>query len=345
MIPSCHKTHRHIAIVLLTLLCIMQISIPIYKVKAQLAVKDLLLVGTVTAQTTANAANTTAITGAITSTAAAAEKAEFAREVARIADRARLESQSFLERYVLYPAIRVLIFTLIQTLTNQTVAWIKGDEGRDVGFVKNLEQNAFDEANIQAGEFLNHLTKIDLCSVNFHQLIKAQITQPGFRHLNPQLACTLTKIVGDLDAFYQDFNQGGWPMFIGSVVDLQNNPIGASFIAQVNFQAAQNSTLDALQKRINAGSGFQGLTLKKKSEVCDFVPDDLQGTVEECRTETVNTTPGVVISDALNTSLNHVGVDMGIAESTAISNAVDAAISSIIQALMQRLFKEATTLF
>lgn len=351
MIALCHKIHRHITIVLLTLLCIMQISVPIYQVKAQIAVKDLLLVGTVTAQTAANAANTTAITGAITSTAAAAEAAENTRETARqLANTAR-EAKTFLEKYVIEPGIRAAMMIFIRTLTDQTVAWIREDNGRNVGFVKNLEQNAKSELDARAAEVLNHIAKINLCSVDLHRLLRLQLSQPGFEHLNTQLQCTLTKLVANVESFYQDFNNGGWPAFIGIAVDSQNNYVGASLIAQLNYQNAVNAATQASEKRISLGSGFEGVTFKKESEVCDEDEDDPDplsqtGVIPgHCYIQTDISTPGELVSNALDEAVNRTGVNLGIAHSTAIANAVDAAIQTIIGALVERIMKEATTLF
>ncbi len=311
----------------------MQISVPLYHAQAIVPVLD----------SAAVAAINTAATQAQTTAEKAATELKLV-EAKKEAELKRLENQSYLEKYVLYPAIRVLIFTLIQTITNQTVAWIKGDEGGNVGFVKNLEQNAYDEANARAGEMLSHIAGINLCSVNLQKILKIQLTTPfgDFKHLNAQLQCTLTGIVDNVDHFYQNFNNGGWPAFVGIAVNSQNNAVGAGLIAELNFQAAKGSALDALKTRISTGSGFQGVTLKKKSQVCEWLPDVQDYT---CYTQTTNTTPGAVVSDALNTSLNHVGIDIGIAEATAISNAVDAAITAIINALAQRLFKESKNLF
>lgn len=344
MIPVRKTIHRNITIAFIALICLIQISVPLYHAQAlsPLPVIDAAVVNTTLATQVAVNALTAEYAATEATKAALLAAIEAAKAAKIVADDAR----SFLEKYVIYPAIRVLIMTLIQSLSNDIVGWIKGDGGSNVGFVKNLEQNAVNEANQQAGEFLNHVSGIDLCSLDIGKLIKIQVNTPGYQHLNAQLACTLTGIVDNVESFYQDFNNGGWPAFVGIAVDSQNNAIGASMIAEVNFQARKNSAAEALQNRLNRGSGFKGVTLKKKSLVCDAIKDPLIDTpVEHCYTQEVDTTPGGVVADALNTQLNHVGVDMGIAELGAISNAVDGAISAIITALTQRIFKEATSLF
>ena len=372
------KTHHRIAFFFLALFCVGQIVIPFHYAHAIIPVSidadintPLYVIGNSNTLATQIAVN--ALTAEYAATEAAKAKLLAAIEVAKAAEIAALEAKSFLERYVIYPAIRVLIMTLIQTMTDDILGWIKGDGGRGVGFVKNLEQNAFTEANLQAGEFLNHVSGINLCSVDISKIIKLTINVPGYEHLNPQLACTLKGIVNNVESFYQDFENGGWPAFVGIAVDSQNNAIGASMIAEVNFAAKKGSAAKALQDRLNRGSGFKGVTLKKKSKVCDPLPtsagtgdpflDDLRSpdpNLEDplldfestdpnprsvCYTQEEDTTPGGVVADALNTQLNHVGLDMGIAELGAVSQEIDGAISAIITALMQRVFKEATNLF
>lgn len=345
MIPSLQKTHRKLALLFLALLCFTQIAIPLYHADALLPVSvdasvDLLPLTLIAGDTKWIAAESTDI--GIATKATAVNTAATAGTVAAIAAKQVADTaQSFLERYVIWPAIRVLIFTLIQTLTNQTVAWITGDEGRNSGFVKNLEQNAKTEADARAGEFLNHLSGINLCSVNLKKLVKLQLTTPGFEHLNTQLQCTLTGIVNNVDSFYRDFSQGGWPAFVSIAVNPQNNAFGASMIAQINLEATKTSAKKASEKRIDAGDLFKGVLKRKKAEVCDA---DVDGN-EYCYTQEENTTPGAIVSDALKENLNHVGIDMAIGEATAISNAVDAAISTILNAMIQRLFKESGKLF
>lgn len=330
MIASHKTTHRKIAIVFLALICLTEISVPLYQAQAIVPTLDLAVLAAIEEEIALYEATEVAKAELL----AGIEAAKAAKIIADIA-------QTNLEKYVIWPAIRVLIFTLIQTLTNQTVAWISGDEGRNSGFVKNLEQNAKTEADARAGEFLNHLSGINLCSVNLKKLVKLQLTTPGFQHLNTQLECSLTGIVENVDNFYRDFSQGGWPAFVSIAVNPQNNAFGASMIAQINLEAAKASAKKASEKRIDAGDLFKGVLKKKKAEVCDA---DVDGN-EYCYTEEENTTPGAIVSDALKENLNHVGINIGIAEATAISNAVDAAISTIMQAMIQRLFKEAGNLF
>lgn len=346
-----HKKTRHqFAFFFLTLFCIGQIVIPFHYAHALVLVSVDADVNTPLFVNTASGVIATqaavnALTLTYTETELAKAKLLAGIEAAKAAKIVADEARSYLEKYVIYPAIRVLIMTLIQSITDQTVGWIKGDGGRNVGFIKNLEQNAVTEANQQAGEFLNHVSGINLCSVNISKIIKLTINTPGFEHLNSQLKCSLTGIIDNVDKFYQDFNQGGWPAFVGIAADSRNNAIGASMIAEVNFQAKKGSAAEALQNRLNRGSGFKGVTLKKKSQVCDINtnnPDDPNG---YCYTQEVDTTPGGVVADALNTSLNKTGLALGAAEISAVSNAVDAAISAIITALMERVFKEARNLF
>lgn len=343
MIPLHNKTRRQITIAFITLLCMAQIAFPFHQAMATVPVEVIAdpfeildtIQNTITAGATTEIAGSAAATTITSATSAANSTASLAKQI-----------EDYITKYVLAPALRVALITLIQSMSNEVVGWIKGDGGKNGGFIKNLQQNAYTEANLQAGEFLNHVSGINLCSINIGKIIKLNIKVPGFEHLNSQLKCSLTGIVDNVDRFYKDFNQGGWPAFVGIAVDPQNNAIGASMIAQVNFAAQKGSAAEALQNRLNRGSGFKGVTLKKKSQVCDTNQDEETGDVSTyCHTQEEDTTPGAVVADALKENLNHVGIALGAAEVSAITNEADAAVSAIITALMQRVFKEAMNLF
>lgn len=351
MIPLRNKTRQYITIAFITLICVAQVALPLHRamaipvaIVAPLPVPVIVVTdeeeildvaeNTITAGATTEIAGTSG-TSAIQNTLTAANTtASLAKQI-----------EDFATKYVVAPAMRVALITLIQTMSNEVVGWIKGDGGKNGGFVKNLQQNLYTEANLQAGEFLNHVSGINLCSINISKLIKLQIKTPGFEHLNAQLACSLTGIVDNVDRFYKDFNQGGWPAFVGIAVDSRNNAIGASMIAEVNFAAQKGSAAEALQNRLNRGTGFKGVTLKKKSQVCDTSPNPEPGEEPYCHTQEEDTTPGAVVADALKENLNHVGIALGAAEVSAITNEADAAVNAIITALIQRVFKEATNLF
>lgn len=138
-----------------------------------------------------------------------------------------LLSADGLREWILKPAARVVIRALLQATTQQIVSWIQGNGGKNVGYVKNLEQALRREADLAGGEFLNNLSGINLCG-NLRAYLNITLRTPP---LQQRLGCSVTDIVRNVDNFYRDFQQGGWPAFIRISLETQNNPYGAYMIA------------------------------------------------------------------------------------------------------------------
>ncbi len=249
--------------------------------------------------------------------------------------------EDYAVNYILKPALRVILAGLVQSLINQTVAWITGDEGRNVGFVKDFEQEVLNQANGRGGEFLNRLAGVNLCSANLRNYLKLGLSTPNGNpnFLHAQFSCSLTGIVDNVDNFYKSFENGGWAAFLAIAANPQNNPYGATMMAQINFNAAQGSALSSLEQKLKDSGGFKGVTLKKKSEVCDVNPETGEPI---CYTKEVSTTPGKIVSEALSKSLNDTAFDFLSADT---ANIAENAVNTIMTALVQRLMKEAKNLF
>ena len=304
------KIRRRIIIAFIALICAVQITVPMYQAQALVPVTEIPLSATHIANEKTNTIHTV---------------------------------EDYIKDYILKPLLRVAMAVLIQSLTNQIIAWITGDEGRNVGFVKNLENEIQNQADFRAGEVVNRIIGVNLCSVNLKDFLKLQLTGPfgNYNQLVPQLTCSLTGIVGNVDRFYQNFDNGGWPTFVAIATNPQNNFYGASLVAQINMNAAKGSVIDSLKQKINASGGFQGVQIKKKSQRCETQVDE-SGEPGDTKCYTVDdvTTPGKLVSESLNKSLNDVGFDFLAADTANIAqNAVNAIITAVVQRLIQEALK------
>ncbi|MDP3779414.1 MAG: hypothetical protein Q8R30_05230 [bacterium] len=252
----------------------------------------------------------------------------------------KLSYEYSLNEYLLKPLLRAAVFALVQASTNQIVSWIKNDGGSGVGFVKDFEGALVKEVDGRAGEFLNRLIGADLCSVNLRQFLKINLSTPDFNNVGAQFKCSLTGIVDNVDNFYKDFNNGGWPAFVAISNNPQNNFYGATMMAQLNLQAAKGSAAAAFQQKLQDSGGFLGVQLKKKSEVCEPPPE--AGLDPVCYTKLISTTPGKLISESLDQSLNKAGFNFLNGEAGSI---IDGAINQIMNAMVQRLIQTGTNLF
>lgn len=268
-----------------------------------------------------------------------------------------LLSADGLKKWIIDPAARIVIRALLQATTQQIVAWIQNDGGKNVGYVKNLEQALRREADLAGGEFLNELTGINLCG-NIGAYLQITLRTPGLRQ---RLECSVTDIVRNVDSFYRDFQRGGWPAFIRISLEPQNNPYGAYLIAldaKINAEARRQQ---GFLEPYKAGRTFRGFPVDKEvcEEISPKIADDPelrllegqefkiqgvdqtstserlrelgQGRTKLCHTETEYKTPGTLIADGL-TKATFGGLDFAVH-----AKEFDEAIATIINALILKV--------
>jgi len=97
---------------------------------------------------------------------------------------------------------------------------------------------------------------------------------------NQRLQCTLSTVVGNIQGFLDDFNQGGWPAWL-SLIQEENNPYMRYLAEEENLARLIEDEKNNKTLELNWGRGF----LSKKDEFGDIV------------------TPGVVIENQLNSVL------------------------------------------
>lgn len=171
-----------------------------------------------------------------------------------------LLSADGLKKWIFDPAARIVIRALLQATTQQIVSWINGNGGKNVGYVANLEQALRQEADAAGGEFLNNLTGLNLCG-NIGAFLNITLRTPGLRQ---RLECTVTDIIRNLDSFYQNFQQGGWPAFIRITLEPQNTAAGAYLFALDAKVEAENRARERVTEGYKAGGGFLGFRVPVK---------------------------------------------------------------------------------
>ncbi|MBI3630887.1 MAG: hypothetical protein HY221_00940, partial [Candidatus Sungbacteria bacterium] len=113
-----------------------------------------------------------------------------------------LLSMDTLKKYVLDLAARIVAGTLLHAITSQIVGWIQGNNGKNVGFVANLDAAFRQETDLAGGEFLNNLSGINLCTANMRAFLQISLRTPG---IGRKLGCTLSGIGANADRFFQNF--------------------------------------------------------------------------------------------------------------------------------------------
>lgn len=236
---------------------------------------------------------------------------------------------------------KVLFQTLkkrvLDMMVDQIIGYIQGEgEPRFVtdwkGFMDDVAQGA-------AGEFAKELGLGFLCSPFSLQLRLSLL--PVQRFPVNRFDCTLDKIVGNIQNFYDDFRNGGWVAF-DSALQMNNNFYGAFFLA---MDARSNAIAEAIHvsgQELEVGGGF--LSAKRCVDERGIeVPTDqveaYRAAVQQDRTGTRKltcdiVTPGRTLGAAVEKA---VGSDIDF-----IVNAEDlsAYIAAIADALINRVIKE-----
>lgn len=148
-----------------------------------------------------------------------------------------------------------LMKTLLDQLVDQIIGFIQGDG--EPKFVTDWQGFLADAGNQAAGKAFQEIEALNfLCSPFSAQLQIALF--PETRPFSERAQCTLDKVVGNIQDFYDDFQNGGWIAY-GTAWLPQNNFYGsflnaASHIASEREKATFASWSDAL-----AGAGFPSL--------------------------------------------------------------------------------------
>lgn len=190
-------------------------------------------------------------------------------------------------------ALRIAVKLLIDTFQNQVVNWIAGNGNPKFitdwkGFLTDIGDKAVGETLFKIAPFL--------CS-NIGPLIRIAILPVP--SIDTSVRCTLTQIVGNLTAFYDNFQNGGWIAY-GAALQPQNNFFGGLIIANDIVMREAAAAVGAAQNEGIASQGFLSVKKCVKSHVISD-PGGI-GDTTVCD-EYVNQTPGAVVGSTLTEAL------------------------------------------
>jgi len=225
---------------------------------------------------------------------------------------------------------------LLDYFVDSTIRWIQGKDDQPA-FVTNWRKFMGDVVNDAMGSYVETTKFAGICDT-FDFQIRVSLPSVSSRPALP--TCTLNQIVGNIENFYNDFNNGGWLAFNESLAS-QNNPYGA-YIMAMKGQAYEVAAAQQEQEK-ELSQSSSGVKNTKKCAVEQT--DSLTGE-KRCLLETT-TTPGNMIAQkvqqALNVDIDHI---LSATEFTAYVSAIaDAATNRLLRAgkegLLGMLTKEA----
>jgi hypothetical protein len=194
---------------------------------------------------------------------------------------------------------------VLDTMTGQIVAWITGGNGGLPQFVTNWQNFLGDQGQLAADIVLSQIDQAAgglLCTPFAAQLQLAlrppslprfglNLDLPRLGSFPYNISCSLDQIVGNVQNFYNDFNQGGWLGF-ETLLEPNNNYYG-TLAETLDFQDQLTAAkVEAARNEGLAGQGYLGTRL----------PFDLSGLGLQ---EFNITTPGFSIGETVNRAVGN----------------------------------------
>lgn len=144
---------------------------------------------------------------------------------------------------------------LLDTVTDQIISWIQ--YGNEPQFISNFGDVFTDAADAAVGDMLLENAKYGLdrfCSSQTGPLLNLVLRQSqGSFSRAP--SCTLSQVVGNVEAFTDDFSRGGW-LGLQALANPQNNRYGQFIVMTDRLQRLIQEKQRAAELETQANNGF-----------------------------------------------------------------------------------------
>lgn len=220
----------------------------------------------------------------------------------------------------------------LESILNSTIEWVNSGFEGNPAFVTDPEQFFTNIADGIAGEFIAGSDLGFLCSPFQAQIRLSlqraynsrEIGSSGYR-----FQCTLSDVVGNIEGFYDDFDQGGWDAWFSMTQNRANNPYGSYVEARIELNSRLRKALNLQRDQLSWSSGF-----------LSWAPCERENPeTGECIERGPAQTPGKIIETQLSNSLG-TGV-----RQFELADEFDELVSALINQLLQRFVFGAQGLF
>ncbi len=157
---------------------------------------------------------------------------------------------------------------LLDALVDETIKWVQG--GGEPRFVTNTGDFIRSAADAATGDLIQQVGLGDICYTPLRFRLKIQLEQPVF---SQRISCTLDDVVENIQAFNDNFLDGGWIAY-NEVIKPQNNRWGLEVLAQDELMRKQAEKEEAAKQEIAAGGGFLS---QKRCLVWEHRPGGIEG--------------------------------------------------------------------
>lgn len=215
---------------------------------------------------------------------------------------------------------------LIKEIVDDTIDWINNGFEGNPAYVTDLKKYFTNIADNIAGEFIAGTDLGFLCSpfqAKIRLALQRYVTQ------RRQFQCTLTGVVANIDAFYNNFDEGGWDAWFVMTQNDVNNPYGAYLEAQTELDERIASALGIENKKLTTNDLFKDWSPCAKED-----PD-----TGECFEREPVKTPGKIIESQL---VNTLGTEIRQLE---LADEFDELVNALFYQLLKKTVNSAKGLF
>lgn len=147
----------------------------------------------------------------------------------------------------------VLAAKLVDNMVKSTVNWAQtGFEGNPA-YVTDPKQYFTKLSDGIAGDFIARSDLSFLCSP-FQTQVRLALQKQYIQE--PYFQCTLSQVVNNIDAFYNDFSQGGWDGWFVMTQNNANNPYGAFLEAKIEMDSRIAKAVGLENQQLDWNQGF-----------------------------------------------------------------------------------------
>ena len=228
---------------------------------------------------------------------------------------------------VTYDSIAIGIAKItLEEILNETIEWVNNGFEGNPAYATDPAKFFTDIADGIAGDFIAGSDLGFLCSP-FQAQIRLALQK--YHTQRRQFQCTMTGVVANIEAFTNDFSQGGWDGWFVMTQNDVNNPYGAYIQAQIELDSRIAKALGIQDKQLKWDSGFLSWA------DCDEEDPD----TGECLQRGPVKTPGKVIESQLEGELG-----TGIRQ-LELADELDELINALFTQLLKQLVFGAQGLF
>ncbi len=223
-----------------------------------------------------------------------------------------------LKEYGLDGIAGLIAKTAIKRIVGSTVNWINSGFRGAPSFVTDPQKYFVNVADQTAADYIFRGPTLSQLCGPLQQRIRLSLARNYVRDNTQIYGCTLNGVVGSIEGFMNDFQQGGWEGFFELSQVQQNNPIGAYLLAEGDLFTTVSSVKEQRTNELNWGNGFLSLKECAQYDLSTASASANANVAEDEELQQINaieaedkppclryrtTTPGDVISRQLNDTL------------------------------------------